>query len=794
MKRNILFSFINITGLSIAFTCCLLIFLYVNHEFSHDKFHKNRDNIYKTTYSIKKSNASIIKSSLYDYKMAEKLKNNVPQIIYSSPFRIGWGAIFKHQGHTFIERLGITEPDFLKIFSFPLIEGNIDKVLLNPNEIVITKSFASKLLDEKTTSYHQLIGEQIEILNIKDQLFTITGILDEIPKTSSITFDVLIHYDYQKYFAQASNSFGNSSIYIELDPKADAEIAEINAEKVIKTFYENKISQLQSDGYLEKSSDCFQTDLLNLSDLYFATDLHAPYASSSSKTSSIILSIIALIILLTASINYLLLSSGQALRKAYQIGLLKVFGSTQRQIILISAVEAFLLNIISLFISIVLASFLYPYFEELTFKQFNISLVSSWLIPGAFISILFFIIIFIVSPFLLKFINTNTILLLKKQILSNKKSWLSNSFVTFQYFISIFLIFSTIIILRQTYYMKHKSLGFNAENIIKLKIPANFNDEKTQTIKEELLTYSNIISVSGCDKGFMGDQSSYNVRNEKGENNTIRFLRIDNDFINTLELTLVDGNNITEANLTSTNDEVLVNEKLLSSMNISKKTGSYIEVISWNRKLKIKGIVKDFHFDSMKDKIQPLLLIPNTNYERISYLFIKYQTNQSVNALSILEETWNKHSSGEEMSFSFLNEELASRYGEEDRWGKIAAYSAILAIFIASLGLFGLTLVKVNKRIKEIGIRKVNGAGIKEIMVMLNKNFLSLILLSFVLATPLAYFLMNKWLENFDFKATINSWIFVLTGIIVLIITLLTVNWQCWNAARKNPIEALKYE
>lgn len=792
IKKNLLTSSINIFGLSIAFAASLLILYYVNQELSHDKFHKNSNNIFQLTYSMQEANNVLNKSSLFNYTLAERLKLDVPQIKRASPYRYGWGAITQYQENTFDDRLAIVQPDFLKMFSFPLIEGSAESALQTPDGVVITKRFADKLLKDNSAGYGALIGEPIEFLNIENGVFSISGILDDLPETSSIRFDVLINYENQRYFGQSNNSFGNSSLYIELFPETDALVAEENTKEVLLSFYEETISKMKLDGKLMDTPDCFEPQFQNITEIYFSGD-YSGYEVHSSKNYSIILSIIGLIIMFTACINYLLFSFGQTLKRVHQIGVFKVFGSSRSQILKQFWTEAFVITSISLLIGLTLSYLLYPLFEQLAQRSLDLSLMNRSVIP-VFVIIACLIITLINSfPIIYAFQNVNPAILLKKQIVAKGRNWISNSFVLFQYFIAAVLILSTLVILRQTKFMKDVSPGFDPDNIIELSIPSDFNFAETQLFKAQLLANPGIISIGGNDKGYSGNTSSYYVKNDKGETHTIRLIRIDNDFIKTMGITIIDGDDFTRENLSQTNDEIIVNEKFFSVMNMEKRTDSFVNITNW-QEFKIKGIVNDFHFDSMKEEIEPLIFISNTNYERIRYLYIKCQANLSSEVISLVENTWNTIAPGRVMQYSHLNSLLESRYKDEERWGKIVGVASFLGILISTLGLFGMTLMVVNRRIKEIGIRKINGANMKDIMLMLNRNFITKIFIAYIIACPVAYFIMSKWLEGFAYKISISPMIYIMSGLIIISTAILTVNWQCWSAARKNPVDTLRYE
>jgi putative ABC transport system permease protein len=790
LRKNILSSVLIGLGLSIAYAACLLILSYINHEYSHDKFHKNRSDIYKLVYSTKWANNEYKDMHLHDFKLVDRLKSDVPQITNACAYRKAWGAISKYREDTFDDILGIADPEFLNMFSYPLMAGNPEKALQTPGEVVISKRFAEKIMDKEAGGYNQLLGETLEFLNIPDVPFRITGIMEEPPTPSSIKFDLLIDYHYQKYFGQSYECFGNSIVFVELTAGSDLSTVKETTERVIKSYYEEKINRFKAQGEITDTRDFVQAGLKNVSDLHFQDNINNGYLSLGSRPKMNILAIIGLIILLTACCNFLLFSYGQTRRKVHYVGVMKVFGASRSQIMKLVWVEAYILHIVSILTGLIISIILLPVFEQYTQIELTTPPIGRMLIPVIIIVSLFSSIL-AALPYYFFFKESNPVLLLKKQIVKRDKNIASNAFIIFQYLISSILVIGTIVVYKQTDFLKTGSMGFDPGNVIELSLPSDFRDQKTNTLKDRLLDIPGVISVGGNDKGFLGNTSTYHVKNSKGDLHEVRLIRVDEGFMNSMGIPILEGEDFTPQNITRTNDEVIVNEKFLAVMGIGQALGTEADIVSLG-KVRIKGVVKDFHFDTMRDEIQPLIMIPNTDYEVIRWLYIKHDANSAPLILAEIEKAWDEIAPGRELKYTFLVDQLTSRYDEEERWGEIVTYASLLAILISSLGLFGLSLITVNKKIKEISIRKVNGATIRDIVLLLNKGFIFKIGAGIIFACPLAYIIMTKWLANYANRISIYPWIFGLAGLIIITVALLTINWQCWKSARKNPTDTLR--
>jgi len=487
----------------------------------------------------------------------------------------------------------------------------------------------------------------------------------------------------------------------------------------------------------------------------------------------------------------MMLSLSQAFNKVGEVGIRKAIGARPVNIFGLFFTENSILTFTSLAIGAFLCTLLLPIFNQLAYTEIYTGLIN---IPQilVFVTLILSIVVLTTSVIpILKLMKIQPNLLLSKNLKSRNKNSVTQLFVTLQYVLSIILIILTISIIRQTNFMKYKDLGFSAENIIDLRI-YHLNKSQKTALRDELRNNPGIINLTLTDRDYTSGRSSNFIKNKNGKLSQTRLLDVDNNYISTLSLNLTQGENFTESS--STNQSIIINEKLLSFLGFKEDAiGQIVDVDGQD--YRITGVVKDFHYDSMKEEIQPLMLLPRTEeIKRGKFIFIKYNPAQLSQLIPFIQNTWKKITPDKELDFHFWDEQLNQRYQAEERWSQIIAYAAIIAIIISSLGLFGLTLMVINQRVKEIGIRKISGAKISEVITMLNKDFLKGVAIAFVVASPIAYYAMNKWLENFAYKTTLSWWIFALAGVLALGIALLTVSWQSWRAATRNPVEALRYE
>ena len=800
MYRNILFAFRNIsrnkinsiitvTGLSVSFACLLLIFLYITQEFNYNSFNVNADNIFRVNYTTKWANGNINKSVLLNPELSKVMKDKIPQLKKCTAFRSAQTQTLNFEHQKLEETLGITEPDFFDMFSYKVLYGNPEQFFKKPDELVITKTLANKLSSIGKCSIEDLIGKSVSFMNTGDQPFVISGILDDIPKNSTLRFDALIPYYYEQNFSKSNNTFGNSTVFYQINKREDIANVETLVSSVVKNYYQDLIEQLIGNKALVDAGD-FQPFMIPLKDTHLSK-IQSDYETTNSKTSLYTLSVMGFLILIIACSNFIMLSLGQAFNKAGEVGIRNILGARKTNIFRIFFSENLIVSFIAFILGVFICFLFLPTFKNLAPNEIYISLIK---VPKVAIFVITSLLIIAFSTSIipvLKLVNIQPNLLSSKKIKLSKNNGASHLFVTLQFGLSIFLIILTILIIRQTNYMKYKDLGFSSENIINLRT-YHLTDSEKLALRDRFKRNPSIINFTLTDRDCMGGRSSDAVIKDNGDWVDTRILNVDNNYIPTLGLKLIKGENFRESNI---NDKsVIVNEKLLEALGIKDDQFGNSILVSGTR-YQITGVVKDFHYDSMEEEIMPLMLRPKTyDGDRGNFIFLRYRPEQLASLIPFIQNTWREIIPDKEIDLNFWDEQLNNRYQSEEKWSQVIGYAAIIAIIISSLGLFGLTLMTVNTRKKEIGIRKINGARIGEVMVLLNKDFVKWVIIAFVVATPIAYYAMNKWLENFAYKTTLSWWIFALAGLLALGIALLTVSWQSWRAATRNPVEALRYE
>lgn len=785
--KNRVSSVIIIGGLAVAFACILLIYLYVAQEFNYNNFHVNKDKLFRIHITGNFADGTEHSSVYFEPELSRIIKENIPEIKRSTAFRIAHNPTLTFENHNFEEAVCITESDFFSMFSFRLNNGNAKEILKNPNEIVITTTLADKLKAVCNCSREELLGKTITFMNVKDLPFSISGIMDDPPKNSSIQFSALIPYANEKAFSQSNNWFGNSSLYYEIKDNASSNFANFQIAKVIKDHYKKLIKDLQENKILA-SYNSLKVNSLLIRDTYL-NGIDTDYEQSNRKTTLYILLAIGVLILIIACSNFIMLSLGQTLNKLGAVGLRKAIGARSANIFSLFFTENAIITFVAMVLGVFLFVILLPIFNQLAKNGIYTGLINISQVLIFLITIMLLIVAISSLAPLLSLRKIQPSMLTSKKWSTGNRNGIIKTFVTIQYAISIILIILTLFVMRQTNYLKYKDLGFSSKNILNLRINHLEISEKL-ALRDILQSYSIVENLTLTDRNYVSGRSSNIIKNAQG-NYTTRILNVDNNYISTLGLKIISGNNF---EVTTGEQSIIINEKLQVLLGLKgDAVGRTIQMEG--KDYLITGVVKDYHFDSMKEGIEPLVLLPKTRSgNKSKYIFIKYNPAHLAQLLPFIRSKWKEIAPGKEFDLKFWDEQLNNRYQSEEIWGKIVAYASLIAIILSSLGLFSLTIFLINRRTKEIGIRKVNGARTAEVMAMLNKDFIRWVAIAFVIACPIAWYAMHKWLQNFAYKTTLSWWVFAAAGVIALAIALLTVSWQSWRAARRNPVESLRYE
>lgn len=779
LVRNKVHSFINIAGLSVGLVCSLFILLWVQNELSMDAFHKNGKNLYQVyerQYYDNKVNGQYYTPGL----LAAELKREVPEIVYSSSATFYEQHTFKVGDKILQVDGGAADADFFKMFSFPLLQGNAQNAFNNPSAISISQKMAIALFGNEQAA----IGKTVKMDSRKS--FIISSVFEDIHNNSSFTFDYLINWTSYLDDNDWAKKWSNNTPYTYLQLRPDANPDLVN----------NKIAHVleKLDAQFEKKGTFTQElSLQKFGEVY----LHSHFTNGKIDGGRIeyvhLFSIIAVFILLIACINFMNLTTARSVKRAKEIGVRKVVGALRGSLIRQFISESLLLTSIAVAVSLFLLTALLPYFNDITKKQITLPFneVSFW----AKLILITLITGVISGSYPALFLSSfNPVKVLKGTLKLNTGTTIfRKGLVVFQFVLSIVLIISTIIISRQVSYVQSVNLGYDRENLVYIPIKGNLA-QNYQVFKNEALGMPGIQSVSRTSNSptnitqttvgvdWQGKDPKTNV---SFANSAIGF-----DFFKTMKLHLIAGREFSKDFSADSNGYIL-NEAALKRVGYKDPIGKSFTM--WGNKGTIIGIVKDFNFNSMHEQIKPLVLQYGERWPS-GYIVVKTLPGKTKEALAGLEKLSKQMSPDFEFRYTFSDDEYNKLYNNEQVVSKLSDGFAFLAIFISCLGLLGLAMFTAEQRIKEIGIRKVLGASVTSLFTLLSSEFLILMIIALVIATPFAWYGMNWWLQSYAYHPPVQWWIFAVAGGLTILIALATVSFQAAKAALVNPIKSLRSE
>ena len=773
LTRHKGYSLINITGLAIGMACCILILLWVQDELSFDRFHKNADNICRVIQDINFSDHSTT-WAITQGPLGPSLKEDFPEIenftrITGQRFRL------TYQENSFDEILGMADGSIFEMFTFPLIEGDPETALSDPNSIVLTEEMAKKYFGDEHP-----IGKVLKADDRYD--FLVTGILEDFPLNSHFRYDFLIPFIFGRELKYTVDNWRNSqfSTYVEIQKG-------IPYKEVVQ-----KIS-----GYLYEKPTIEKDAKLNLQPLariylYSNYEFDRPHGDITYVT---IFSLIALFILLIACINFMNLTTARSANRAREVGLRKVAGAYRRDLVRQFFGESILLAFIAFIFAVGIVYLLLSAFNELAAKElsFGISGNIPTLLALVGIAILTGIIAGSYPALFLSAFQPADVL--KGTFFSGSRgSTFRKVLVVLQFSLTILLIVCTTIVYNQMNFMRNRKLGYNKEYLVYAVLRRDMR-QQFDVVKEELLKNPNILAVTSS--GTI-PTSGYNFSNSlwrwEGQNPDeeilIRASFIDYNYFETFGMEIIEGRSYSKQYSTDPTEALIVNEEAVIVMGMESPIGKQLGI--GDNQAKIIGVVKNYHFRSMKQKIEPLILILNPH--NCWALFARLNSEDVSKTIGHMENVWGQFVPGYPFTYRFMDEAIDNLYRSEQQIGTLFRYFSILAIFISCLGLFGLASFMAEQRTKEIGIRKVLGATVSNILLLLSKEFAKWVLIANVIAWPFAYYAMNKWLQGYAYRINIAVWSFILAAVLALAIALFTVSYQAVRAATANPADALRYE
>lgn len=799
LRRQKVLSFINVLGLSLGLACFILFLLYSVNEFSYDRFHKQADDIYRVYRWTEPMNGEDAEGDVYlPMPLGPALKQDFPDVQEYVRMQEAWGESYvRIDGQVSRVQFSMADPQFFSVFDFKFKSGNPRTALNGLYDVVLTEKIARQLFGTENA-----VGKTFEIKwDDKYEPFTVKGIVEDMPSNSSVTFDMLGNYNYLPTTTNGKRSVDNwrRSAYFTFVRLREGSTLAKDPDRLLafrRKYYPDLEKTLREKGYWKGKGAPVTYGMQPLLSIHTDTRVWGGSIASVEPGTIWLLLAIAAGVLLIACINFTTLAIGRSAARAREIGIRKVVGSMRFQLMRQFLAEAFIMTLLSVLLGLLFARLLLPAFNQLSGKELQFSLTQFpeliWLLAG-----LTLVVSLIAGSYpSLVLSSFNPIEVLKQKIKVGGSNLFTRSLVTFQFILSIGLIAATMIILQQVKFMTGKNPGFNKENMVVV----DASGTKTKTIyplfKQAVLAQPLFTGIAGSEQG-LGANAGWSRQgfDYKGKHKEVFEYFVDTDYIPLMGMKLVAGRNFTQHIAADSVSSVIVNEAMVRDFGwtVENAIGQELKGYAENLTPVVIGVVKDFNFRPLTDEVLPQLFHQFSDYAPFKF-FVKLKPGNPSEAIASLQKTWTSLVPEIPFKYSFLDEDLDRFYQSEVRWSNIIGWAGGISIFLAALGLFGLAALAVVNRTKEIGIRKVLGASLTGIIGLLTKDFLKLILIALVIATPLAWYFMHQWLQDFAYRISIGWWIFLLAGSFSLIIAFITIGFQAVKAGLMNPVKSLRTE
>lgn len=801
LRKRIGYTLINVNGFAIGMACCLLIFMLVRHEWSYNRFHENADHIYRTTIPYYSPDGELNYQNMMFPDFTPALVEEFAAIEHASRFVQGSTDLWV-DNESFRQDLVEVDAPFFEMFSFPLIAGDPATVLQDPSGMVITDDAAEALFGFGNAELNQAIGKTVSITR-NDVMydFIVTGVAENVPNNSSLQLDAAISFEnYENIQLGGNNWGGRTSTYIQLGETQDAEAFEEALVPFIQTQFSGYIEALRSNEFLAEGDDAFKMSLQPLTIMHQQPDVWVPYEGAPHDPMySYILAGIGLLILLIACINFMILSIGLSTSRAREVGMRKVLGAQRGQLIGQFWGEALLQTSIGLLLGLLIAVLMLPLFNQLTGESLSIFNLGTMEVIGAILGLLV-IVGFIAGGYPSLLLSRFQPIQVLKGILGKRgKNVFSRSLVVLQYTISIGFIISTLLMSQQLKYLFEKDLGYEKEMVMVINTNQVSDSDAPRVLdyfKNTLLQDTYIDNIARAGYSFTRGSDRNTWTDAQGVTRSAYNFGVGFEYIDLMGMEVVEGRNFSKELASDSTQSVLVNEALVREFGLEDPIGH--RLTNWLSGIYeeapiIIGVVKDFHFRSLREDVDPAVMNMHPNYYNyMGAILVKVKPGAVSETIERVEATWADVLPGKPFTYSFLDEDVASQYQTEEQWQSIVTLSALFAILIASLGLFGLATLTVTKRTREIGIRKVLGANVRRLVMLIASDFIKLVAVASFLAAPIAYWGMRQWLQNFAYAIDISIWPFVLAPLAAMAIAMLTISSRAAQAALINPVRALK--
>ena len=804
--KNKTFAFINVFGLTLGFLSFMLLGLYIQDELSFDLFHKDSASMYRMLQHEKQEDGTIRNAAEIAGLIGKESAASFLEIEeYCRITAFGRAGLGNDPANRNYHRIVGVDVNFFTFFDFPLIEGSKDRVLRNPNEVVLNETLSKKYFGSESP-----IGKRIWSSWSQDGKpleFTVVGVMKDFPKNSHLQIEVLFSeatwpalFDWYNDFVSndwASNSYVT---YVKLKENFNGEALSSKIESLVKSHYPTD--------RLFKSEFSFQP--FNQVHLYSENIQGNGFNSNDSGIKPFylyIFGVVGFLLLLIACLNYMNLATAAAFKRTREIGMRKSLGAPRGQLVAQFVIDSILIASISFLLSVVLLNVLLPFFRTFTQKQLLLtSLPASWylmIIGAVFVTA----ILSAIYPAIIS-LKISTVRALKGEVKAINQSFsIRKMLLAAQFAVSIAMIASTLVIYNQLKFMREKDLGMNVESLLVIDINSGNLRGNFETVKAEFATPAEVVSITTSTR-VPGEWKSFPIAtvNAEGDSkkNEMIFVGIDNDFLKTYDIELIEGRNFNSGSSDST--KVILTESGVKQLGLTNPIGQIIEIPTIRTdadverldrvfKAEVVGVAKDFHFESLKNNLMPVIFgAPNTIIQRIDYYTLKIKTANWDETISKLKEINGKIDPNSPLEYTFLDNRFEEFYQADAKRGQIFLTFSIIIVLITCMGLFALVSYSVESRTKEIGVRKVLGASVNSIIGLVSKEFLVLVLAAGVIGLPLSWYFMNSWLQEFAYRIPLRAWIFVLAAVISLLIAFATIGIRTFNAAKVNPVKSLRSE
>ncbi|GAB2972652.1 ABC transporter permease [Mucilaginibacter puniceus] len=793
LAKNKGFTAINILGLALGLATCLLIIFYVVDELSYDRFNEKADRIYRVNEDLKLGDSKV-EYGVAMAPLAKALTSNYPDVENAARLKPTGFHVKKGIENIIENKVVYADPSIFDVFTLPILYGNKTSALTAPNTVIISASAALKYFNKLN-----VVGQLLHIDN--NQTLQITGVIKDMPAQSHFYADFFISM--VTWPDSRSNSWlqSNYNTYVLMRKGTDHKKLEAAFPQLLRKYSGQELQKavgMDFDAF-EKSGSYFRLNLLPLTDIHLHSNMTGEMGANGTTQYIYIFSAIALFILIIACVNFMNLSTARSANRAREVGVRKVLGSPRKYLIAQFLMESILITFAATLIAVIVAALLLPAFNNLADKNIIINLTTlSWLLPALLVGIL--VIGFLAGVYPALFLSAFQPVDVLKGKLANgfKAGGLRSFLVVFQFAVSIFLIIGTLVIYTQLKYMQNRDVGYNRDQVLVIKNIFELGNQQAKIFKQQVEQLPGVVNATLT--GFLPTAGYRNTdvvfkETSKDPKKTIfpQIWSVDHNYIKTLDMKIVAGRDFSEQLATDSN-AMIVNEtaaKLLGFSNPLNKMLYRGNSRGTINSYTIIGVVKDFNFNSLRENVTPMVMLLGTDNGNLG---IRINTAHIPALLTQIENKWKSLTPSNKFKYSFMDADFEATYRTEQRMGKLFIIFTSLAIVIACLGLFGLAAYAAEQRNKEIGIRKVLGASVANILTMLSADFIKLVFIAMLIALPLAWYVMYKWLQDFAYRVSIHWWILALAGIMALVIAFITISFQSVKAALTNPVKSLKSE